>query len=202
MLDQLRTQPDDRLSFLRAFLRDPQRVGSVIPSSRFLERRLVEAAEISRAQVVVELGPGSGGTTRAMLRELPAEGRLLAIEIDPGLASLLETIDDPRLIVHVGSAADIADALAQYELPAPDATVSGIPFSTMPASLGKRILEEVWSSLAPDGRFAAYQFRDRVAQLGRPIAGEPEVIAEPRNIPPVRIFCWRKPAEPEKTPAV
>jgi hypothetical protein len=48
--------------------------------------------------------------------------------------------------------------------------------------------------LAPGGSFVAYQFRDRVAMLGREIAGLPEVAIEPLNVPPIRLFHWRKPA--------
>ena len=62
-------------TFLQEFVRHPRQVASVVPSSRFLERRIVEAAGIRSAKVVVELGPGTGGTTRAILRS-PAHGVL------------------------------------------------------------------------------------------------------------------------------
>ena len=70
-------------------------------------------AEIATANVVVELGPGTGGTTKALLQAMRPDAKLLAIEINPGFCDLLrDTIDDPRLIVHHGSAADIPEALA------------------------------------------------------------------------------------------
>ena len=193
MLRRLRLQPDKRLAFLQGFFRRPNRVGSVIPSSRFLERRLVDVAEVASAQLVVELGPGTGGTTRAMLRALPEESRLLAIEIESKFVSLLQRHRDPRLIAHLGSAAHIAEALELHGLSWPDVVFSGIPFSTMSTSLGRQIIQSVWSSLKPGGRFVAYQFRDRVAVLGREIAGRPQVIVEPLNVPPIHIYCWRKP---------
>lgn len=201
MLNRLRLQPDARLSFLQGFLRHPQLVGSVVPSSRFLERRLVDVAGIARAGLVVELGPGTGGTTRAMLRALPPESRLLAIDVDPRFVSLLRSHSDPRLIAHRGSGEHVEEALALHGLPSPDVVVSGVPFSTMPPALGRRIIRAVWSSLEPGGCFVAYQFRDRVALLGREIAGPPEVAFEPFNVPPIRIYCWRKPAEAERRAA-
>ena len=50
-------RPDlgDRLAFLRAFLRSPRQVGSVVPSSRFLERRLVALSAVAGARTIVEL---------------------------------------------------------------------------------------------------------------------------------------------------
>lgn len=201
MLNRLRLQPDKRLAFLQGFLRHPQLVGSVIPSSRFLERRLVGIAGVAGARLVVELGPGTGGTTRAILRALPRESRLLTIDIDPKFVSLLRSHPDPRLIAHHGSSLHIREILARYGLSLPDAVISGVPFSTMPAELGRRIIRAVWSSLAPGGCFVAYQFRDRVSVLSREIAGMPEVVVELRNVPPMRIYRWRKAAGVESTHA-
>ncbi|MDJ0851605.1 MAG: methyltransferase domain-containing protein [Myxococcota bacterium] len=191
-LARLRPQPDDRLAFLQGFLRRPQQVGSVIPSSRFLERRLVQLASVSRARTVVELGPGTGGTTRAILRALPEQGRLLSIEIEERFAEKLARHPDPRLTVHRGSAADVAALLAEYDLPAPDAVISGIPFSTMPNRLGRSIVEAVREVLAPGGCFVAYQVRGRVGELGRAVFGRPAVQMELRNIPPMRLYRWHK----------
>jgi phosphatidylethanolamine/phosphatidyl-N-methylethanolamine N-methyltransferase len=62
------------LAFFLGFLRRPGAVGSVIPSSRFLERRLVEVGEVRARAWSVELGPGTGGTTRALLAAMPEGG--------------------------------------------------------------------------------------------------------------------------------
>ena len=50
------------LVFLQEFLKHPLQIGSIIPSSRFLERRVVEAAGAADGEVIVELGPGVGGS--------------------------------------------------------------------------------------------------------------------------------------------
>ncbi|HTP97136.1 MAG TPA: methyltransferase type 12 [Burkholderiales bacterium] len=198
MNDVAKRAPERRrsrnLAFFLGFVRNPELVGSVIPSSRFLSRRLAEAATLAKARVVVEFGPGTGGTTRAILDALPDDARLLAIEINPDFVSLLGTDRDPRLIVHRGSAEHVGDAIAQYGLDAPDVVISGIPFSTMPRALGRRILHAVWSCLAPGGTFVAYQFRESVARLGRELLGQPEVELELLNVPPVRVYSWRKPS--------
>ncbi|MEZ5331795.1 MAG: methyltransferase domain-containing protein [Thermoanaerobaculia bacterium] len=188
-----RLHDDDRFAFLQGFFRHPERVGSVVPSSRFLEQRIVRAGGLDRARVAVELGPGTGGTTRAFLRALPSESSLLAIEIDPRFADRLEEeLCDPRLTVHRGSAEQVREALAALGHEHADVIVSGIPFSTMPEETGRRILERAWNALAPGGRFVAYQFRDRVADLGQEIAGPPEIQLELRNVPPMRVYSWEK----------
>jgi phosphatidylethanolamine/phosphatidyl-N-methylethanolamine N-methyltransferase len=181
------------LAFFLGFLRKPEQVGSVIPSSRFLERRLVTVAGVSTARVVVELGPGTGGTTRAILHALPPGAKLLAIEIDDYFAAMLESLHDPRLIVHRGSAEDFQHILAQHGLAHADAVISGIPFSTMPQETGRSILNAVWNGLAPGGRLVAYQVRGKVASLGRKLFGHPKVQVEFLNAPPVRVYHWLKP---------
>jgi len=191
--ETLRPQQDDRLAFLKGFLRQPRDVGSVIPSSRFLERKMVRMAGVAQAQSVIELGPGTGGTTRAILAAMPESATLLAIELDPAFADHIREIDDRRLIVHQGSAEQLAEVIVAHRLRPPDAILSGIPFSTMPHEVGTRIIEAIRDVLAPGGRFVAYQFRAAVAERAKPILGEPEVSAEFLNIPPMRVYRWRKP---------
>lgn len=182
---------DAPVLFFKSFLERPMEVGSIIPSSRFLERRVARNAGLDHARVVVELGPGTGGTTQALLRSLRPDATLLAIEINPRLAERVrERIADPRLIVHCGSAEDIAGALAAHGLGAPDAVISGIPFSTMPRPIALAILRSIRDGLSPTGRFVAYQVRDRVAVLAREVFGRPSshVELEVRNVPPMRVY--------------
>ena len=199
---RIRLQPDHRIAFLQGFLKSPKQVGSIIPSSRFLERRdRARGRDRERASLVVELGPGTGGTTRALLRAMSPKARLLAIEIDPRFVALLRRMPDPRLIVHEGSAAEIEAALRQHELPAPDVILSGIPFSTMTRSVGEQILRSVYDALEPGGLFVAYQVRDRVESLGRRVFGRAQVQTEILNMPPMRVYRWQKQKPPRRVSA-
>jgi phospholipid N-methyltransferase len=179
-------------TFLQEFLRHPRQVASITPSSRFLERRIVELADIASARTVVELGAGSGGTTSAILAAMPASARLLAIEINPRFCGLLRQIGDARLVVHCGGAHELRDALTQYELEAAEAIVSGIPFSTIDRDAASSIVEMIWAALAPGGRFVAYQVRSQVDRLAHSLLGTPHVEVEVRNLPPLRLYRWQK----------
>ncbi len=192
-LSRLRPQPDDRLAFFHGFLRKPREVGSIIPSSRFLERRITRAAGLDRARLVVELGPGTGGTTRAFLHRLRVDAVLLAIEINPNFVPVIRrSTQDPRLIVHEGSATDVPQILQKYALGAPDVVLSGIPFSTMLRELGRSIVRAVHESLEPGGLFVAYQMRDRIESLGNEVFGRASVQTELLNVPPMRVYRWEK----------
>jgi phospholipid N-methyltransferase len=183
----------DDIAFLKGFLQHPDQVGSVIPSSGFLEQRLVRCAQVGSARCVVELGPGTGGTTRALLDAMRIDATLLAIELSPTFhARISNVIDDARFIAQLGSAEHIAEFLAARRLPAPDAVISGIPFSTMPADVADRIAKAIAGVLAPGGRFVAYQVRAHVANYTTPYLGQPKKQWEMINIPPVRVFTWTK----------
>jgi len=180
--------------FFRSFLRHPATVASVVPSSRFLTRRVADAARIGDPRTVIELGPGTGCTTRALLRAMPHDARLLAIDVEAQFIDNLRGEQDERLIPHLGSAERLHEILHMHGLPAPDLIVSGIPFSTMPSECARRIAQQVWTALAPGGRFVAYQLRGHVARFASEWMGRPRMQVEVRNVPPMRIYCWSKAA--------
>ncbi|MDB5869614.1 MAG: Methyltransferase type 11 [Polaromonas sp.] len=182
------------LKFLRGFVRNPAQVGSVMPSSHYLEQRLVRSAGISQARTVVELGPGTGGTTAAFLRAMLPAAQLLAIELDDCFHQHLRTsITDPRFSLELGSAEHLTDYLISRRMRAPDAIVSGIPFSTMPAEVAQQVAAAIAKVLRPGGRFVAYQVRAHVADFVSPYLGQPDRQWEIINVPPVRVFTWVKP---------
>jgi phosphatidylethanolamine/phosphatidyl-N-methylethanolamine N-methyltransferase len=185
---------DDRLAFMRGFIASPGQVASFVPSSRSLEQELVRAAAIGQARTVVELGPGTGGTTRALLQAMRPDARLLAIELNPYFQRrLVERLSDDRLALQLGSAEQLAVMLDARGLPAPDAIISGIPFSTMPANVAQRIAASIAACLAPGGRFVAYQVREHVARFVAPHLGAPQIGWAIRNVPPMRVFRWVRP---------
>ena len=187
-------QPRGGLEFLRGFVRNPAQVGSVTPSSRRLEQRLVRQAGIAEAHTVIELGPGTGGTTAAFLKAMSPAARLLAIELDAEFhRHLRQSLRDPRLILELGGAERLEEFLSDHRMQAPDVIVSGIPFSTMPPEVSDRIAAAISAMLRPGGCFIAYQVRAHVAGFVTPYLGQPDKQWEFINVPPVRVFTWVKP---------
>ncbi len=179
-------------TFFREFLKSPRVVASVVPSSSFVERRVVEAANVSAAQVVVELGPGTGGVTRALLRRMAPQSRLVAIERSEKFLQHLRDIDDDRLEVVHGCASGLEDVLRERGIASADAFVSGIPFVCLPEAAAQQVAAGIHACLAPGGRFVAYQVADKVVDVVAPLMGEPKVELEVRNVPPLRIYTWTR----------
>ncbi|NRA95791.1 MAG: methyltransferase domain-containing protein [Planctomycetes bacterium] len=181
------------LTFLAGFLKNPREVGSVVPSSRTLVRRIMRLGDAGAARVIVELGPGTGVITKQVLAAAADDIKVLGIEINPlYLRTLARDINDARLTIYRGPAIEISEALASIDESSADLVVSGIPFSTIPKLEAEKTLERVRDALAPGGRFVAYQFRSEVRRLADPVFGRGETHQGFWNIPPMRIYVWSK----------
>jgi phospholipid N-methyltransferase len=179
----------DVLLFARNFLRHPRMLGSIIPSSRFLIKQVLEPIDWTRARVIVEYGPGVGTITSEVLRRLHPDGHVVAIETNRDFVEFLKTtLPDPRLHVVQGSAADVNAILRELGLGGASYIISGIPFSTMPDPLRADIVRKTRAALEPGGAFLVYQFSSRVLpDLQRTF----EVVKrgfQPLNVLPAHLF--------------
>jgi len=143
------------MSITTEFLRRPLMTGAVAASSRRLAYAMTEGIGLEEARLVVELGPGTGVFTDAILARLAPAARLVAIELNPVLAARLSaTRRDARLTVIRGSAAELAATVGE---PA-DAVVSGLPWTVMPREQRRQILDAVAEVLTPGGRFTTFAY--------------------------------------------
>jgi hypothetical protein len=99
---------------------------------------------------------------------------------------------------YTWGAVDLRAILARHGLSQVGVDLSGFRSRRCPrlspAASSRRSL-----SLAPGGRFVAYQIRGTAGAVGRAVIGPPEVTLVLRNIPPVRIYTWRNQAAPSGT---
>ncbi|WP_417393433.1 class I SAM-dependent methyltransferase [Gimesia sp.] len=182
--------------FLRGFFENPLQVASFVPSSGYLQRKLSSLACLQTARSVVELGPGTGETTRALLKAIPAEAQLLGVEVVSGFVKHLREFADPRLTVVEDSALNLKQIMSQQNLPAPDVIVSGVPFSVMTPTEGRQLIQTIHEVLAPGGAFVTYQFRNNVCELAADCFGPPQSRAFVLwNLPPLEVYLWEKTVE-------
>lgn len=189
MIEDRPSVADQLLLFARNFLKHPLMLGSVIPSSRFLIREMLKPVDWNRAKVFVEYGPGVGNITAEILARMPADGRLIAFELNPDFVEFLpKVLPDPRLIVLHRSAADVGVALRELGLDGADYIISGIPFSTMPEDVRVAILNATNAALRPGGKFLVYQFSPKVFPYLKRFFGRVDRGFEPLNVPPAQLF--------------
>ncbi|RXZ64158.1 class I SAM-dependent methyltransferase [Pelagerythrobacter rhizovicinus] len=145
--------------FFRGFVEHPRMVGSIIPSSRFTIRKMLEPVNWAECKLFVEYGPGVGTFCRPVLERLPRDGKLLVIDTNSLYIDYLKrTITDGRFIAVHGSAADVQDIVRAIGHEEADYVLSGLPFSTLPEGVGPAIVEATHEVLRPGGAFLVYQF--------------------------------------------
>lgn len=178
---------------MRGFLRSPRTVGSIAPSSRFLVRAMLDEAQIERARVIAEFGPGTGVFTHKIVQRMPPDARLLVFEIDPPFAAALcARFTDPRVQIIAGSAATIGVALHEIGAAAADCIVSGLPFTSLPRAVTHAVLRATADSLRSDGVFVTYQYTPLLRNVFRSyFASVRFARVVVRNLPPALVFVCR-----------
>ena len=141
------------MSFFSEFLHDPN-VAAVSPSSPFLMRRLVANLDLANARAVLELGPGDGVATRALLTHLPHDARYFAIERNVHFVTALRGTD-PRLTVIEGSAQDVGQALESL-VGHIDIAIASIPFTYLTKKERASVCANVDRLLRPGGTFIIF----------------------------------------------
>lgn len=141
-------------------------VGSVIPSSRFLSKKMLQPLDFKKAKVIVELGPGTGVFTKELLKHLATDCHLVVIELNDAFYKQLKAkYKAPNLHLIHGSAADIGTILAQLQLPKADYFLSSLPLSNFPAELRKAVLESIRLNLQTNGKLIQFQYSRGLKKL-------------------------------------
>ncbi|GAM05591.1 class I SAM-dependent methyltransferase [Novosphingobium sp. MBES04] len=179
--------------FLEGFIRHPVMVGSIVPSSRFVIRKMLAPVDWDNCKLFVEYGPGVGTFCQPVLDRLPRDGMLLVIDTNPDFIEYLRrTITDSRFVAVLGSAADVEDIVKAHGHEKADYVLSGLPFSTLPDGVGPAIAAATHRVIRKGGAFLVYQFtpraRDFMARHFKRIDSGLEVI----NVPPCCMYWgWK-----------
>jgi phospholipid N-methyltransferase len=182
----------DRLRFLKAFAANPRQVGAILPTSRQAVRDMLDMGDVPGARLVVELGAGTGSQTGEILARLAPDAKLIALEIDRGLADLLRgRYDDPRLQVVCDSAENLGDHLGAEQV---DVLVCALPFTSLETGLRRRILESMPKALADGGVALVIQYSPLIQSELRRLFPSVRRRISPINVPPAFLFaCSNEP---------
>jgi phospholipid N-methyltransferase len=186
--DRMRQHLTDPLRFFAAFLANPRQVGAVLPTSRTAVRGMLDLADVAGADLVVELGAGTGVQTGEILARLRPDARLVAVEIDPKLSALLREryAGDPRLEVVTDSAEKVDGYLGGRRA---DVLVSALPFTSLPPDVRTRILDELPRLLTPRGLMVVIQYSPLMMGEFRRRFRSVRWRITPWNVPPAFLFA-------------
>ena len=188
------------LLLLGRFLRHPQTVGAIAPSSAVLARAVIKDVNFRDAVRIVELGPGTGSFTRAILERIGPLARFIAIELDPAFVEQVRR-QWPTIECVNASAETLSSIAREREIVPIDHVISGLPFASLPVQMTQQILDGIRDTLRPGGTFTTFQYvhayrlsparifrRTATAHFGAPPARR--VVW--RNLPPAFVLSWKK----------
>jgi phosphatidylethanolamine/phosphatidyl-N-methylethanolamine N-methyltransferase len=181
---------NDEVRFIGSWIKKPLAVGAVTPSSKLLARTMAQYVDPDGAGPVIELGPGTGPITEALVEQGVDPARLVLVEFNPKFCELLRR-RFPAATVVQGDAYRLRDSLADLTRHEASAVVSGLPLMTKPLKTRLRLLREAFALLQPRAPFV--QFTYAVVPPIPHLAGV-KVEASERiwlNLPPARVWVYR-----------
>jgi len=181
--------------FLREWIANPLRTGAVAPSSPKLAAAMARWLPKNPDSFVLELGPGTGAVTEALIEHGLREDRLVAIEHNPKLATLLRQ-RFPHALIISGDAWEMVDLLRERHEPIESvgAVISSLPLLNFPAEKCEQLAKSIRTILEPKGRWVQYSYR--IIGKGQPRgASRFKLLASKvvwMNLPPARVHVFQK----------
>src|SRR5579872_1237097 len=184
---------DDEVRFIRSWLERPLSTGAVTPSGKVLARAMASYIDPASDGPVVELGPGTGPVTEALVEAGVVPSRLVLVEFNPAFCRILRARYPDATLVQ-GDAYSLRRLLETLLLEPAAAVVSGLPLVTKPIRQRLRLIRDALDLMVPGAPFIQFTY-SVAAPLPKGLGGF-SVEASERiwmNIPPARVWVYRKP---------
>ncbi|HVY00547.1 MAG TPA: methyltransferase [Pseudorhodoplanes sp.] len=184
---------DDEVRFIRSWLEKPLSIGAVSPSGRVLARTMARYVNPDLPGPVIELGPGTGPVTEALVERGIHPTRLLLVEFNPVFCRLLRT-RYPEATVVQGDAYRLKPLLENLVRQPAAAVVSGLPLLTKPVKTRLRLVHDAFALMHPDAAFVQFTYSMTAPPIPRGLA-RVDVEASERiwmNLPPARVWAYHR----------
>ncbi len=184
---------DDEVRFIRSWIERPLSTGAVTPSGKILARTMARYVDPRSTGPVVELGPGTGPVTDALVEVGVDPSRLVLVESNPAFCRILRS-RYPQATLVQGDAYSMRRLLDTLLLQPAAAVVSGLPLITKPITLRLRLIRDSFDLMVPGAPFVQFTY-SVAAPLPKRLGGF-SVEASERiwmNIPPARVWVYRRP---------
>ena len=181
----------DEVQFIRSWIEKPLSTGAVMPSSRVLARAMARYVDPRVDGPVIELGPGTGPVTEALVKQGVDPARLILAEFNPDFCRLLRT-RYPAATVVQGDAYRLRRLLETYVYEPAAAIVSGLPLVTKPLYTRLRLISDAMTLLAPGTPFVQFTYA-MLPPIPKELSGMRAEASELiwMNLPPARVWVYR-----------
>ena len=162
--------------------------GTITPSSPRLIKRLLAPIDFQSSQCIIELGPGNGCVTKALLDRMNDDCQLICFELNPEFVTELSLIDDPRLKIVNACASSIRECLDDLSIGQVDHVVSSLPLALIDSEMVDTILQSVGNNLKTGGYFQQYQYSLKNYSDMKPMFSDVKLRFTLRNVPPAFVY--------------
>ena len=192
-LQKLAKRFDEELKFFKGWIDQPKAVGSIIPTSSVTARRMASVADPHSGLPVLELGPGTGVVTRALLERGVKPELLWPVEYSSDFVDHLRNAFPDVNVIH-GDAFDLDKTLGDQAGVQFDSIISGVPLLNFPTPQRIRYIESLLDRI-PAGRPIV---QITYGPLSPVPAGKGNYTVEHfdfifRIIPPSQLWVYRRP---------
>lgn len=183
-----------KIRFFKEAVKNYKTSGTLVPSSRFLAKKMLKNINFSTAKVIVELGPGDGAITKNILKQLKPQTTLVCFEINDAFYLELQKIQHPNFIVLKKSAEKIEEELNVLGFDKADYIVSSLPLTIIPNEISSTILKKCYKVLRNKGLLIQYQYSLTYYNKLKKVFGDNITLDfEPLNFPPAFVYkCAKK----------
>jgi phosphatidylethanolamine/phosphatidyl-N-methylethanolamine N-methyltransferase len=187
-----RNRFDDEFRFLKSWIEKPLTVGAVAPSGKALARVMAGYVDPAVPGPIVELGPGTGPVTEALVARGIDPARLTLVEFDPEFCELLRKRYPSATVVR-GDAYDLKRTLKDVLREPAAAFVSGLPLFNKPLKMRLALLDQAFTLMQPGAPFVQFTYH-AISPIPR---SHGHIRAEAsgrvwRNLPPAQVWVYRK----------
>lgn len=183
---------EDEFRFFKTWVSSPLKMGAVSPTSRALARLMVQIAAPDPNEYTLELGPGTGIVTEALVEYGIPQERIVAVEYDKDFSKLLRE-RFPKANIINGDALDLDKTLGAFNQTTFSAVLSGVPLLTLPKAKRIAYVEAALDRVRPGGTMTQLSYSITPPQ--DPVAGRFTVEKSKWvafNLPPGRVWIYRR----------
>ncbi|HMM64522.1 MAG: class I SAM-dependent methyltransferase [Mesorhizobium sp.] len=183
---------DDELKFFQGWVRRPKAVGSIVPTSSITAREMASVIDTGSGLPVLEIGPGTGVITRAILARGIRPENLYTVEYSPEFVRHLRRLY-PAVNVIEGDAFNLAATLGENRDLTFDSVISGVPLLNFPVARRVAYLESLLDRIPPGRPVVQLTY----GPLSPVPPGRGDYKVEHfhfvvRNIPPTQLWIYRR----------
>ena len=178
--------------FFKEALKTIKTTGAVASSSKHLVKRMIAPIDFDNAKIIIEFGAGLGVFTKALLKNMNSDAKLVSYEINDNFYEKLTEIKDDKLVLIKKSVTELKQYVKENNIEKVDYIVSGLPLAIFKKDLVDEILTMSHDLLRKGGKYIQFQYSTTSKSVLKKHFGNIKLNFTPLNIPPAFIYACEK----------